>query len=272
MTQAEKAERFRALHHRDTPLVLPNAWDAGSARVIELAGAPAILTTSAGVAASLGYADGERIPLDLVMAAVRRIVDTVAVPVSVDFEEGYGATPAAVSETVGALLEAGAIGINLEDAMAEPDVLVGKIRALRDLAARVRVPLFVNARTDVYLAGRGDAASRFADAVRRLRAYEEAGADGLFVPGLIEPQAITALLGEVTLPVNLLAWPGCPSVAELGRLGVKRISVGSGPMRAALTFTQRIARDLLTHGTYDGFADAMSHGECNRLFLGEERS
>jgi 2-methylisocitrate lyase-like PEP mutase family enzyme len=271
-TQQEKAERFRNLHRRGEPLVLPNAWDAGSARVIERAGAQAVATTSAGVAAAFGYPDGECVPKDLVIATVRRITETVTIPVSVDIEAGYGKTPAAVCDTVNALLDAGAIGINLEDALEEPEVLVAKIRALRELAARRGVALFVNARTDVYLFRRGDASRFFPETVRRLQAYEAAGADGLFVPGLVEPETITALLREVRLPVNVLVWPGVASVAEFARLGIARISVGSGPMRAALTLTERITRELLERGTYDGFAEAMSHGEANRMFTREKGS
>jgi len=263
--QREKARRFHELHRSGGILVLPNAWDAASARVFELAGARAIATTSAGVAASFGYPDGEQVSGALMIGAVERIVAAVDVPVSVDAEAGYGASVDAVCDTARAVLAAGAVGVNLEDALRDPALLVERIGAVREVAAGAGVPLFVNARTDVFLRG-GDPAAQFEDGVSRLRAYQAAGADGLFAPGLADAATIRRLVAALERPVNILAFPGVPPVRELERLGVARVSVGSGPMRATLGLARRIAEELLGAGTYVSFADAPSHGEVNAMF------
>ena len=266
-TQRDKALRFSALHRAGAILVLPNAWDAASARVLELAGAAAIATTSAGVAGALGYPDGERVPRDLMMALVERIVAAVDVPVSVDAEAGYGADVGAVRETARAVLAAGAVGVNLEDGLHEPDWLVERIAAVRDVAEAAGVPLFINARTDVFLRRAGDPAAQFDDALRRLEAYQRAGADGLFAPGLADPPVIARLVRAVARPLNILAFAGVPPVRELERLGVARVSVGSGVMRATLGLVRRISEELLGAGTYGGMLEgAPSHAEVNAMF------
>lgn len=265
--QKMKARRFKELHHRGEILILPNAWDAASARIFELAGAAAVATTSSGLAASLGYPDGEKIARELLMGAVRRIAETVDVPVSVDIEAGYGTTPNEVCETVRGVLDAGGVGINIEDALLDPSGLVEKIAAIRELCVGAHVPLFINARTDVYLRARDAGAKEFEDAVRRLRAYEAAGADGLFVPGLGDAQTISKLLAEIHRPLNILAARGVPPAAGLERIGVARVSVGSGAMRAALALTRRVADELLHEGTYSAFlVDSPSHAEVNAMF------
>jgi 2-methylisocitrate lyase-like PEP mutase family enzyme len=265
---AEKARAFHALHHGPGILVLLNAWDAASARVFELAGAPAIATTSSGLAGSLGFPDGEHVSRDLMMEAVARIARTVDIPVSVDIEAGYGATVEAVRETARAVLEAGGVGVNIEDAMEEPAHLVERIAAIRDVAAARGVPLFVNARTDLYLRTPGEPAALLDEAVRRLSAYASAGADGLFVPGLGHAPTIARLAAAVDRPLNVLASEGVPPAKELERLGVRRVSVGSGPMRAVVTLTRRIAHELLREGTYSGFLGAtLSHREVNGMFV-----
>ena len=265
-TQTEKVEEFRALHHRKEILVLLNAWDAVSARVFEVAGAPALATTSSGVAASLGYPDGQKISREQMVGVVNLICRRVDIPVSADIEWGYGTTVGEVCDTVRAVIEAGAVGINIEDAMHDPSWLVERIAAIRAVAAACNVPLFINARTDVYLRGAGDTAARFTEAVRRLRAYEEAGADGLFVPGLGDPDTIGELLREIRLPLNILAGQGVPPAKELERLGVRRVSMGGGLQRAALTQARRVATEVLAKGVYDGFlGDTMTHVEQNKL-------
>jgi 2-methylisocitrate lyase-like PEP mutase family enzyme len=266
-SQRERAQRFRELHRPGTPLVLVNAWDAASARIFEEAGAAAIATTSAGLANALGYPDGDAIAPDLVAGAVRHITRTVRIPVSVDLESGYGTTPAAVAANVRAVMDAGGIGINIEDRLENPRLLVDKIAAIREVAGTADVPFFINARTDVYLRRRSDAAALFEDALQRLTMYEQAGADGLFAPGIADLEAIARLVGALGLPVNVMAFPGVPPVAELARAGVARVSMGSGPMRATLGLARRIARDVLATGTYDSFADAPSHAEINALFV-----
>jgi 2-methylisocitrate lyase-like PEP mutase family enzyme len=265
-TRKEKAEQFRALHHGTQILVLLNAWDAASARIFEVAGAPAIATTSSGLAAALGYPDGQKIPRDMMIGALRQICRVVDIPVSADIEWGYGTTVSEVRDTVKAVMDAGAVGINLEDAMQEPNRLVERIGAIREAAVARDLPLFINARTDVYLRGAGAPAERFDDAVCRLRAYEAAGADGLFAPGLGDAETISRLLSAIHLPLNILAGRGVPEVKELERLGVKRVSMGGGLQRAALTQARRVAEDVLREGSYRLFlGDTITHAEQTRL-------
>jgi 2-methylisocitrate lyase-like PEP mutase family enzyme len=251
MTQSERVETFRKLHQGPI-LVLPNAWDVASARVIEEAGAKAIATTSAGVAAVHGFPDGNQLPRSLAVAAVERIVRAVGVPVTADIEQGYGADAAEVCETVRGVIDAGAAGINLEDGKGAPEALAAKIEAIRGLAARERSDLFVNARCDVYLNGAPVSAESLAEVLRRAALYAEAGADGFFVPFLADGDTIRRICEAVPLPVNVLAVPGLAPPAELARLGVRRLSAGSSPMRAAMRSTRRLAKELLEQGSYDG--------------------
>ena len=259
--QRERAAAFRRLHDGPRILVLPNAWDAASARVFEVAGFPAVATTSAGVANSLGFADGQQLPFELLTETVRRITATVQIPLSADCEWGYADDPDAVCEIVGRLIDAGAVGVNLED-HGDADKLVAKVRALR---AR-DWPVFINARADTYLYGGAEPAALYDETVRRLRAYEEAGADGLFAPGLVDPPTITRLLREIRLPLNILGFPGCPSPRELEELGVRRVTIGSGASRAAIGLTQRIARELLEGTGFTTFADASAPRDVNAMF------
>jgi 2-methylisocitrate lyase-like PEP mutase family enzyme len=276
--QAEKAAAFRALHDRARTLVLPNAWDAVSARVFEAAGFPAVATTSAGVAWALGYPDGEGVPLAEVVAAVRRIAAAVSVPVTADMVTGFGATPEEAAETARMVLDAGAVGLNMEDsdhhapvrALVEPAAHAAKVRAVRTAADAAGVPLVINARTDVYLAGVGEPAERFDDAVRRATAYWQAGASSLFVPGVRDAETIGRLARALPGPLNVLAGPGTPPVAELQALGVARVSVGSGPAGAVLTLLRRIAEDLAGRGSFAGFTspETLPYTEWNRLMAG----
>jgi len=273
MSQQTKAAEFRRLHSESRPLVLPNAWDAASARIFEDTGFPCIGTTSAGIAWALGYPDGQRVSREEMLEAVRRIVRTVQVPVSADIEAGYGDAPEEVATTVRSVIDAGAVGINLEDSpgidgepLAEISLQVEKIRAVREAASQAGAPLFINARTDVYLMSVGKPESRFDNALRRARAYREAGADGIFVPGLAEANVIADLVRTIDAPLNILANAGVPSVSELGRLGVARISIGSGAIRATLSLVRHIAGDLLEQGTYTNFTEGtISYADVNRL-------
>ena len=266
--QSERATQFRALHRRGAPLVLPNAWDGASARIFAVAGFPAIGTTSAGLAWSLGYADGERVPLDLLVDTVARLVALVDVPLTVDIERGYGATPEAVAGLGRRLLAVGAVGINIEDGSEPPEALCRKIEALRALDTETGVALFINARTDTYFRSPLSGAARHAEAVRRLRLFADAGADGLFAPGLADLAEITELAKAVPLPLNIYAWSGVPAVAALADAGVARLSIGCGPMQATLALTRRIAESLRDQGTYDAFtATALPKGEVDQLFV-----
>jgi 2-methylisocitrate lyase-like PEP mutase family enzyme len=266
MSRDERVERFRKLHQEGI-LVLPNAWDAATARVFEDAGAKAIATTSAGVALVHGFPDGNHLPRALALAAVERIVRSVKVPVSADIEAGYGRTAEEVCETVRGVIGAGAVGINLEDGTEAPALLVAKLEAIRSLAAREGSDLFVNARIDVYLNGGGEPEGNFAESLRRAALYVEAGADGIFIPGLVDAERLRAFCAAVPLPVNALAFRGLPPPAELARLGVRRLSAGSGPQRAALGFARKVAVELLEEGSYRGFLEGVpSHAETNALF------
>jgi 2-methylisocitrate lyase-like PEP mutase family enzyme len=270
---AAKTEAFRAMHQAPPILVLPNAWDAVSARLFVKAGAKAIATTSAGVAASLGYPDGQKIPRALMLEAIARMARAVDVPVTADIEAGYATTAAELAETIRGVINAGAVGCNLEDAtgkspkiLFEIDEQIARIRAARDAGDRAGVPVVINARTDVYLAGVGEPGKRFAETVRRANACREAGADCLFVPGVTDSGTLARLVHEIKGPINVLAGAGLPNVAELERIGVARLSVGSGIMRATLAHARDAARDLLQHGTYSAFLDhSIPHSEINEL-------
>jgi 2-methylisocitrate lyase-like PEP mutase family enzyme len=261
---SEKAEILRKLHQGPKILVLPNAWDAASARIFEEAGFPAIATSSAGIANSLGYPDVEKISREEMIGVVKRIARAVSVPVTADMEAGYG-DPVG---TARAVMDAGAVGMNFEDSKADGSLL--DIAAQVQLIEQVRAAsdIVLNARTDVYLFAIGDEATRFDHAVERLNAYRKAGADSLFAPGVRDPETIGRLAKAVNGPLNILATAGAPSTAELERLGVRRVSVGSGPMRAAMGLTQRIAKELKEHGTFASMTDgAMSYADANKLFL-----
>ncbi len=263
------ATRFRELHHGKTPLLLPNAWDAGSARVIESCGAQAIATTSAGLAWSRGYADGGALPASVLLTAVAEIARVVSVPLSVDMEAGYASDPAAVADNAFALASAGAVGINLEDGTDRPEVLCERIAAAKRGAARAGVDLFVNARTDVYLKALTPPERAVEESIARGRKYRDAGADGLFVPAVVEPASIREIVAGVPLPLNVLVWARLPSVAELGALGVRRVSAGSGISSAVHGLTRRAARQFLDGRGYEAMLEgAMPYPELNALFAG----
>jgi 2-methylisocitrate lyase-like PEP mutase family enzyme len=272
LEQKKKAETLRALHSGKEVLLLANVWDVASACVIEEQGFKAVATSSAGIAFSLGFPDGQRISRDEMLAAVARIARAVSVPVSADVESGYGKSPEDAAQTARAVIEAGAVGMNFEDApgdagrpLAEVPAQLEKIRAIREAANSMNVPLVLNARTDVYLLQVGALATRYDETVSRLSAYRDAGADCVFVPGLQDAATIGRLVGDLKCPVNILAGPGSPSVAQLKELGVARLSLGSGPMRAALGLLQRLARELKTNGTYVALDGAPTHAQMNAL-------
>lgn len=278
--QAQQAQQARAAQlrewHRQPPiLVLPNAWDAASARVLEQVGFLAVATTSSGIAAAAGYPDGERMDRDLMLAAIRRIAAAVACPVTADIEAGYGDTVEARLDTIRQVVAAGAVGINIEDstpgaapALVDIPAQVALIQAIRAAATNEwRIPLVVNARVDVYLHGTGDAAQWFAEAVRRATAYREAGADCVFPIGLSDAATIAELVRAVGGPLNILAGPQTPPIAELARLGVARVSVGGGLARVALGALRRAADELLRQGTFTSMAqEALPAAEFRHLF------
>jgi len=263
----ERAMEFRRLHEPGQLLVLPNAWDAGSARLVESCGATAIATTSSGVSWACGYPDGDALPPRLLAAAVSRIARVLSVPLTVDIEGGYSAEPRLVGEVVTAVVDAGAVGINLEDGAGSPALLCAKIEAAKKAAARAGVDLFVNARTDVFLRGLASPERAVEETIERARQYGAAGCDGVFTPRASDPRAIRELATAIALPLNVMVLPNLPPVAELRRLGVRRVSAGSAIAQAAHAITRRAASQLLGDGRYDAmFEAAVAYGELNALF------
>jgi 2-methylisocitrate lyase-like PEP mutase family enzyme len=259
------SQLFRTLHTADQPLVLVNAWDVASARIVEAAGATAIATTSAGVAWSLGAPDGDALGRDLAVDLVTRIVAAVSLPVTADIESGFGETPGDVANTVRAIVDAGAVGVNLEDALHDG---AGPLRDVDEQCARLAaaraaagIPLYINARVDTYLRGVGGVE----ETVARATAYLAAGADGIFVPGVADPDTIAALVAAIPAPLNILAGPGSPSVPELAKLGVARVSLGSSVAQAAYAVAQRAAAEAYATGTYAALTDSLDYGTLNAL-------
>jgi 2-methylisocitrate lyase-like PEP mutase family enzyme len=276
--QGRKAEELRKLHGGPRVLVLPNAWDVASARVLEELGYPAIATTSAGVAFALGYPDGQRVSRDEMLEVVERIARAVRVPVTADMEAGYGTTLADMAETAKAIVAAGAVGLNLEDVIGETEssqvnteLQAEKIRTIRQVSASRGVSLVINARTDIYLMPIGPEAMRLERTVERLRAYRAAGADCVFAPGVKERELIEKLVKAVAAPLNILVTPGCPSIPELQKMGVARASIGSGVMRSTLGLVRRIGKELQSAGTYSALFDgAIPFAEINGLIAQRE--
>jgi 2-methylisocitrate lyase-like PEP mutase family enzyme len=235
MDQTSKANRLVDLHAQDTPLVLYNAWDAGSAKAIAEAGASAIATGSWSVAAAQGYGDGEEIPFELAGQIIARIAATVDLPVTADFEGGYTEDDAQLADNISRLLDQGIVGINFEDRVVKGSGLYdidrqsARIAAIRDVAGTKGIPLFINARTDLFLGQGNDPAFTIDAALDRARAYGVAGASGFFIPGLQEDALIARICEGTTLPVNVMVMGGVPSNDRLAEIGVRRISYGPIP-------------------------------------------
>jgi len=270
--QKQKAQAFRKMHLEGDVLLLPNVWDVASARIVEAAGFPAIATSSAGIAFAQGFPDGQKIPAERMLAVIADIASAVKVPVTADVEAGYGSKPEDAARTARQVIEAGAVGMNFEDATGDPwrplfhlPLQLERIRAIREQAENLGVPLVVNARTDSYLLQIGEATTRYGEALRRLSAYRDAGADCVFAPGLLDFATIRQFVADLNCPVNILAVPGSPFVGELKRAGVRRISLGSGPMRAAMGLLRRLLTEVAMDGTYSFLRDAPSHAEMNQL-------
>lgn len=274
--QRRKAELFLKLHHAPPILLLPNVWDVASARIFEIEGFKALGTTSAGIAATLGYPDGQRMSLAENLSVVERIVQRVNLPISADMEAGYATTVEGVVGSAQAVLRAGAVGLNLEDSTgdaAEPlfdeSLQAEKIRVIREMAAKEGVPLVINARTDVCLISADAPTQCLRHAARRANAYLNAGADCAFVPdtGSLDADAVAQLVKEIDGPVNVIAGPATPPLAELESLGVARVSVGPRPMRALLALLRRITREWSAQGTYSQMLeDALTYAEVNAMF------
>ncbi len=278
MKQVEKAKKFRELHAQ-RPLILPNAWDASSAKVIEAVGAAAIATTSAGVSWTFGRGDGQNLRRDEMMHVIRNIVETVSVPVSADIESSYGnGSTEDVAETIRTLVALGVAGINIEDTPGRDgetlltiDQQAERIRAARAAATASGGDLVINARTDIYLFQVGKPETRFDAVVKRAKAYREAGADCVFVPGVIDADTISRLVKAIDAPLNIMAMPGAPNAKELGRLGVARVSVGPAIAQAALGVAKQAARELLEQGSYKSLELGLPFPEVNAMFAGRGR-
>jgi 2-methylisocitrate lyase-like PEP mutase family enzyme len=271
--QIRLAEDFRRRHRLKPLLLLANVWDPISARIVEAAGYDAVATTSGGIAWALGYRDGEETPWREVVAATERIVRTVRVPVTADIEAGYGDTPQQVSQSVRDIIGAGAVGVNLEDGThdaANPmrgiDEAAARIRAAREAAQAEGVPVVINARIDLYLKRVGTEETRFAETVRRGKAYLAAGADCLFPFGLIDLGVAAELVRALAAPINLVGRAGMPPVADIEAAGVARVSVASGLTLATMSAIQRVAEELRTSGRFDVLASAMKRDDAQRLF------
>ncbi len=274
-TQTEQAEALHGLHRGPHPLILVNAWDAGSAAVVQHAGASAIATTSAGMAWSLGHADGERVPRDEFLAACARICRVAHLPVTVDIERGFARTTDEVCSLVCSLIDLGVVGVNIEDGVSAqdgqllpPQVLCERIAALRTLADRAGVRLFINARTDACLAPQSSQADRFETALQRARLYVASGADGIFVPGMDRLDEIRRFADAIQQPLNVYAgYAGAPDVQALAAAGVRRISLGCGPLQSTFGLLGCIAKEAFTFGRYDGMSERMaSAADLNALF------
>lgn len=253
MNQSEKVARFTELHRKGNPLLLYNAWDAGSAKSIFDCGAKAVATSSWSMARAQGYRDGEMIPFSLIAQLTERIVKTVEVPVSLDFEGGYcGENDTELVFNVLELLNLGITGLNFEDRVVKGQGLYGidhqanRIAILREAANTKGIPLFINARTDLFLKKDGKPEDNMDEAIKRAQAYAVAGASGLFVPGLVEDHLICEICDNTSLPVNVMLLGGMSSIRSLSRLGVARISFGPAPYVQTMGVLQSAARVLFT--------------------------
>ena len=271
-SQAEKAEEFRALHNRKRILVLPNAWDVPSARVFEDEGFPAVATSSAGLMVSLGYPDGEAIPMREFITATARIANVLSVPLSADVVGGFGRKTTEVVGTVRQIIDVGAVGINIEDFVHESKVLVPaqsqveKIVQLKALSKSLKIPFVINARTDALRYAQGDDQAKMEEAIHRGALYRDAGADCLYPMGLFDPQQISVYVKALDFPINVMVRKGLPSVPELQRLGVARVSFGPSASYAAMGLLKRASREVLDKGTYQTLLDgAISFDELNLL-------
>jgi 2-methylisocitrate lyase-like PEP mutase family enzyme len=263
---------FRDLHEGPALLVLPNAWDAGTARLIESLGAKAIATTSAGLAWSRGYPDGNALPNHHLIAATRDIARRIRVPLSIDIEAGYSDDEQAVARLAVGIMNVGAVGINIEDGADSPDLLCRKVEAVRESAAHSGVDLFINSRTDIYLRGIATGNAAVEEVIRRAERYRAAGCDGLFVPGLSDGGDMAAIAAAIEpMPLNVMAAPGLPSIDALQKYGVRRVSAGSAIAQAALGCTSRLATSFLAGTMSEVFGAALEYGSVNKLFANYTR-
>jgi 2-methylisocitrate lyase-like PEP mutase family enzyme len=280
-TQAQQATRLLELHHASTPLILINAWDAASAAMVAHCGLPAVASSSAALANAMGFPDGQHLPWPQMLDAVQRIVQAVSVPVTADIESGFAASPQELETTISQIIATGAVGVNLEDAQPGQDARgplfplaeqIARIQAARRVADAQKIHLVINARTDAYWQAGISPEEALRNTLERGKAYMSAGADCIFVPGLRNPDHIRQVIDHWRTvnphaPVNILAGPDVPSIPELTKLGVKRVSYGSGPHRAAMGLLRRMATEASSSGTYTALTEgAVPYAEINGLF------
>lgn len=267
--QKEKADLFLKYHHDEEILVLLNSWDVGSSRLIEASGYKAIATTSMGIAASLGYPDCQVIQLSEMIHTITGIVNGVQVPVTVDLEAGYGGNTDEIVDSVAKVVATGIVGINIEDSIDLSPRLIDetefceRVSAIRALADSLGFHLVINARTDSFYTSSGSLPEKLSESIRRGNKYQEAGADCIFVQPVWERETIATLVKEIHAPINVLANPGIgagmpPSLRELQDLGVARVSLGSGLMKATFALIKKVADELSEKGTYNALLDAMT--------------
>jgi len=275
MTQSEKANRLLELHQGTDPLILVNCWDAASAVIVEHAGFPALASSSAAVANALGHADGQYLPWPEMVSAIRRIASVVDVPVTADIEAGFSEKNQ-LERSIADVITAGAVGVNLEDALPghgefgplyQISGQIARIQTARKTGEQNGIHLVINARTDAYWQKGPTPEEALRNTIERGQAYRQAGADCIFVPGLKNPDHIRAVVQALQSPVNILATMGAPSIPELKALGVKRVSLGSGPMRSVLGLLRKIAHEVKTAGTYSlMLKDMVPYDEMNEFF------
>ncbi|KYP79263.1 isocitrate lyase/PEP mutase family protein [Ferroacidibacillus organovorans] len=273
--QASKAQLFRDLHYLSKPLVLPNAWDAITARIFEGVGFPAIGTTSTGMAMALGYPDGGYLPFEMLATALENIVKSVQVPVSADIESGYGVTPEETADYVNRLLDTGIVGINIEDSVGKGDhglfpeeFQVQRLAAIREKCETRHIPLFINARIDTFKYGGKTINELLEDTLRRATLYRQSGADCIFVFGVKDRGIMQKLVRGIHGPVNFMAGSGMPPVNQFKAIGVSRISIGPAALKVAMGAVKQVATELFITGTYDSFSQSeMSYQELNGYFL-----
>jgi 2-methylisocitrate lyase-like PEP mutase family enzyme len=249
-----QSKAFAQLHAGPEVLILPNAWDAGSARVIEAAGAKAIATSSAAVAWANGYPDGEALPFDILLNTVREIARLVSIPITADIEAGYVQEDSSVVENVQYVVDAGAVGINIEDGTNSPDLLCEKIAAIKGALGK---DVWINARTDVYLANLAQGEAAYEETVKRAHRYREAGADSIFIPMAVDEKDLVRFVKAIDAPLNALAWKGLPPAARLKEIGIRRLSAGSGVAKVSLNHTYAISKAFLSNGVSEPFTQPL---------------
>ena len=272
-TQIQKAEKFLALHHEPKLLVLPNIWDPLGARLLEGLGYPAVATASAAVAYSLGYDDGQKIKFDAMLDVIERIASSVAVPMTADIERGYAEHPQEIAENIRQVMHAGAVGINFEDSSFEGgplqpiDFQCERIQAIRNMADKEGIPLVINARIDVFMRSADISRSeKIAETITRGKAYLDAGADCLYPIGPGDIETLTKIQSKTKAPINIYASKLAASMKELEAIGISRLSLGPGLIRASLTTMRNVAQQLLDYGPYDSFSaeDIMTSDEIRK--------